>query len=84
MANFDEKAWVTFSNSHNGEDVVHDWKGFERVWFPVFNPIKGGHMDWDSELVMDICRTMFNDKHIGFGIAPTSQMRINNSVRDNF
>jgi hypothetical protein len=81
---FKEKAWVTFSNSTNGVDVDWDSTGFEKVWFPLIDPISGVHMDWDGKLVMDICRLMFNHKNIGFGIAPTSQMKMNKAVKDNF
>lgn len=65
-------AWVTFLD-----------QDFEKVWFPVTN--KHGHqLEWDSAIVMDFCREQFNRFGIQFGIAPTSQMVMGNSVRDNF
>ena len=67
-----EKAWVTFLND-----------GWESVWHPVTD-VTGNHLDW-SEDIMDHCRKQFNnsDNWVSFGIAPTSQMLLKNSVRDN-
>ncbi len=65
----EEKAWITFSD-----------KEFEQLWFPV--EVNGVHLDWDSNLIMNICRMAFADK--GWGISPTSQMLEHNACRDNF
>jgi hypothetical protein len=69
-----EMAWVTFF----GLD-------FETKWFPVTD-VFGNQLEWsDSNEIMTICRSQFNDKEnwVSFGIAPTSQMLMRNSVRDN-
>ena len=69
-----EMAWVTFF----GLD-------FETKWFPVTD-VCGNQLEWsDSNEIMTICRSQFNDKEkwVSFGIAPTSQMLMQNSVRDN-
>ena len=69
-----EMAWVTFVDN-----------GFETKWFPVTD-VCGNQLDWsDSEKIMAICRSQFNDekKWVSFGIAPTSQMLMQNSVKDN-
>ena len=71
-----EMAWVTFVDN-----------GFETKWFPVTD-VCGNQLDWsDSKKIMTICRSQFNNRDgIGwtyFGIAPTSQMLMKNSVRDN-
>lgn len=66
-----EKAWVTFSD----ED-------FEKVWHPVLDS-KGNHIDFDSEVTMNHCRIKWGRTR-AFGIAPTSQKKIGNAVRDNF
>jgi|TARA_R110000824_G_scaffold43407_1_gene127073 hypothetical protein len=69
-----EMAWVTFF----GLD-------FETKWFPVTD-VCGNQLDWsDSNKIMTICRSQFNDKEnwVSFGIAPTSQMLMKNSVKDN-
>lgn len=65
----EEKAWITFADN-----------GFEEIWFPL--ELNGVHLDWDSNLIMDKCRSTFPDKI--WGIAPTSQMIMNNASRDNF
>ena len=67
-----EMAWVTFMDD-----------GWETKWHPVTD-VLGNHLDW-SEEIMDHCRKQFNDSDnlVSFGIAPTSQMLIKNSVRDN-
>tara|TARA_B100000497_G_C7497544_1_gene304046 strand:+ start:345 stop:572 length:228 start_codon:yes stop_codon:yes gene_type:complete len=67
-----EMAWVTFLDN-----------GFEKIWHPVTD-ITGKHLMW-SEDIMDHCRSQFNDDKnwVTFGIAPTSQMLVANSVRDN-
>ena len=67
-----EMAWVTF---------LHD--GWETKWHPVTDH-KGTHLEFD-DTIMDHCRAQFNSKEnwISFGIAPTSQMMMKNSVRDN-
>tara|TARA_B110000483_G_scaffold64127_1_gene79860 strand:+ start:373 stop:603 length:231 start_codon:yes stop_codon:yes gene_type:complete len=69
-----EMAWVTFLD-----------KGWETKWFPVLCPITNLQLEFDSETTMDHCRIIFNndDNWVSFGIAPTSQMVIRNSVRDN-
>ena len=69
-----EMAWVTFLND-----------GWETKWFPVLCPITKRQLEFDSETTMDHCRIIFNndDNWVSFGIAPTSQMVIRNSVRDN-
>lgn len=69
-----EMAWVTF---------MHD--GWQTKWHPVTD-VCGNQLDWsDSEKIMTICRSQFNDKEnwVSFGIAQTSQMLMKNSVRDN-
>jgi hypothetical protein len=69
-----EMAWVTF---------VDD--GFETKWFPI-STITGNQLEWsDSNRIMNLCREKFNDKSdwVSFGIAPTSQMLMKNSVKDN-
>tara|TARA_R110002073_G_scaffold46664_1_gene127221 strand:+ start:49 stop:276 length:228 start_codon:yes stop_codon:yes gene_type:complete len=67
-----EMAWVTFMDN-----------GFETIWHPVTD-ITGKQLMW-SEDIMDHCRAQFNDSNnwISFGIAPTSQILVKNSVRDN-
>ena len=67
-----EMAWVTF---------LHD--GWETKWHHVTD-ITGKQLEW-SDKIMDRCRKQFNSKDnwISFGIAPTSQMMMQNSVRDN-
>jgi|TARA_R110002072_G_scaffold229281_1_gene386509 hypothetical protein len=68
----EEMAWVTFIDN-----------GWETIWHPVTD-IMGKQLMW-SEDIMDHCRTQFNNNEnwISFGIAPTSQMIIKNSVRNN-
>ena len=67
-----EMAWVTFLGD-----------GFEKIWHPVTDA-SGKQLMW-SEDIMDFCRAQFNVKEcwVSFGIAPTSQMIVQNSVRDN-
>ena len=67
-----EMAWVTFMGD-----------GFESIWHPVTDA-SGEQLEW-SEEIMDFCRAQFNntDCWVSFGIAPTSQMLVKNSVRDN-
>jgi len=67
-----EMAWVTFLDN-----------GWETKWHPVTN-IAGQQLEW-SDNIMDHCRAQFNDSDnwVSFGIAPTSQMLMKNSVRDN-
>ena len=70
-----EMAWVTFLND-----------GFKTKWFPVTD-VCGNQLEWsDSNEIMNICRSQFNNNGnwVSFGIAPTSQMVMLNSVRDNF
>lgn len=69
-----EMAWVTFLGD-----------GWETKWFPVLCPITGQQLEFDSELTMNHCRAQFNNEKnwVSFGIAPTSQMIFQNSVRDN-
>tara|TARA_B100000780_G_scaffold164649_1_gene115130 strand:- start:351 stop:581 length:231 start_codon:yes stop_codon:yes gene_type:complete len=70
----EEMAWVTFMND-----------GWEVKWYPVLCPITGVQLEFDSKITMDHCRAQFNNDNnwLSFGIAPTSQMVIRNSVRDN-
>ena len=74
----EEKAWVTFLVDDNGDTGV-----WEKEWFPVV--VNGIHLDFDEEDTMTICRIVFGEavKARTFGIAPTSQMLLGNSVRDN-
>ena len=67
-----EHAWVTF--------VTQD---FGTVWFPVI--VGGEHIPFNGRCfdTMKICRERWGDK-FSFGIAPTSQMLMGNSTRDNF
>ena len=67
-----EMAWVTF---------LHD--GWQGKWHPVTD-VTGNHLEFDDS-IMDHCRAQFNNKDnwVSFGIAPTSQMIMKNSVRDN-
>ena len=64
-----EQAWVTFLD----ED-------FQRIWHPI--EIAGIHVEWHSQIIMQVARERWSDR--GFGIAPTSQMILQNAVRDNF
>ena len=69
-----EMAWVTFVDN-----------GFETKWFSVTD-VFGNQLEWsDSNEIMTICRSQFNDNEnwVSFGIAPTSQMLMKNSVKDN-
>jgi len=70
-----EMAWITFM-----ED------GWETKWFPIVDPITGNQLEFD-DTIMDRCRAQYNGRinrdWIYFGIAPTSQMIMGNSVRDN-
>ena len=69
-----EMAWITFMND-----------GWQFKWFPVTS-ITGEQLEFD-DTIMDLCREKFNNRDnsgwIYFGIAPTSQMILCNSVRDN-
>lgn len=69
-----EMAWVTFMGN-----------GWETIWHPVTNAA-GEQLEWSDE-IMDHCRAQFNnslkDNWVNFGIAPTSQMLMKHSVRDN-
>jgi hypothetical protein len=67
-----EMAWITF---------MHD--GWQTKWHQVTD-VLGNHLDWSDE-IMNHCRKQFNnsDDWVSFGIAPTSQMMMQNSVRDN-
>jgi hypothetical protein len=71
-----EMSWITFADDK-----------WQTKWFPICTII-GAQIEWtDSCNIMDICREKFNTEAIEgtyFGIAPTSQMLLNNSVRDNF
>ena len=67
-----EMAWVTF---------LHD--GWETKWHPITDAM-GNQLEWGlngSKKIMDTCRAHFGN--VSFGIAQTSQMIVNNSVRDN-
>jgi hypothetical protein len=68
-----EMAWVTFMGD-----------GWETKWHPVLCPITGRKLVFD-DTIMDRCRSQFNKEEnwVYFGIAPTSQMLMKNSVRDN-
>jgi glutathione peroxidase-family protein len=66
-----EMAWVTFVN-----------EGFETIWYPVTD-YKGEQLEYDSEKIMNHCRHIYGKLNTYFGIAPTSQMIVNNSSRDN-
>ena len=75
MKNIDlnkEMAWVTFLND-----------GWETVWHPVTD-VTGKQLEWSDD-IMDHCRSQFNREGnwVSFGIAPTNQMILKNSVRDN-
>ena len=69
-----EMAWVTF--------LGEEW---ETKWYPVTD-ITGKQPPFD-ETTMDYCRAQYNGRDgrdwTYFGIAPTSQMILQNSVRDN-
>jgi len=72
-----EMAWITFRGD-----------GWGNKWFPVTS-ITGEQLEWsDSNHIMNLCREKFNNRDnsgwVYFGIAPTSQMVLNNPVRDNF
>ena len=72
-----EMAWVTFADN-----------GWQTKWFPVCT-ITGVQLEWtDSSHIMNLCREKFNNRDGSgwtyFGIAPTSQMLLKHSVRDNF
>ena len=69
-----EMAWVTFME-----------KGWQTIWHPITD-VSGNQLEWsDSNKIMNHCRTQFNTKGswVSFGIAPTSQMILENAVRDN-
>jgi len=69
-----EMAWITFADGTWGTK-----------WFPVTD-IKGNQLPFD-DTIMDYCRAQYNGRDgrdwTYFGIAPTSQMILGNSVRDN-
>jgi|TARA_R110000772_G_scaffold4566_1_gene16267 hypothetical protein len=67
-----EMAWVTFLND-----------GWETKWHPVTD-MMGNHLEFNNR-IMDLCREKFNRESnwVTFGIAPTSQMMMKNSVKDN-
>jgi len=69
-----EMAWVTFMGD-----------GWETQWYPITDTT-GNQLPFD-ETIMDYCRDQYNGRDgrewIYFGIAPTSQMMLRNSVRDN-
>jgi len=69
-----EMAWITFADGNWGTK-----------WFPVTD-IKGNQLPFD-DTIMDYCRAQYNGRDgrdwTYFGIAPTSQMILGNSVRDN-
>ena len=64
-----EMAWVTFLRD-----------GWETKWHAITDA-GGNQLEFDSEEAMNICRANFGN--VTFGIAQTSQMIVNNSVRDN-
>jgi len=69
-----EMAWVTF---------LHE--GWQTIWHPVTD-VMGNQLEWsDSNKIMNHCRAQFNKEGnwVSFGIAPTSQMILENAVRDN-
>lgn len=63
-----EKAWVTFLDDN-----------WEKRWYPILDSLTGRQLDYD-DTIMDLCRGQYKGY---FGIAPTSQMLRENSVRDN-
>jgi hypothetical protein len=67
-----EMAWITFMGDR-----------WETKWYPITD-VAGNHLEFD-DTIMDYCRAQFNNKEnwVQFGIAPTSQMLMKNSVRDN-
>jgi hypothetical protein len=67
-----EMAWVTFMD-----------EGWQTKWHPVTDVV-GNHLEFDDS-IMNHCRSQFNNKEnwVTFGIAPTSQMMMQNSVRNN-
>ena len=67
-----EMAWVTFMND-----------GWQTKWHPVTD-VTGKQLEWSDD-IMDHCRAQFNNDEnwVSFGIAQTSQMLLQNSVRDN-
>ena len=69
-----EMAWITFLDD-----------SWETKWHPVTDG-KGKQMVFDDS-IMDYCRAQYNGGNgrewTYFGIAPTSQMVLGNSVRDN-
>lgn len=74
-----EMAWITFADD-----------GWQTKWFPICT-ITGVQLQWidgDSNDIMNLCREKFNGRDGNgwtyFGIAPTSQVLLGNSVRDNF
>ena len=69
-----EMAWITFM-----ED------GWETKWHPVTDA-SGKQLEWgvNGLDIMNHCRAQFNNwDWKQFGIAQTSQMIMNNAVRDN-
>jgi len=64
-----EKAWVTFLDDN-----------WEKRWYPISDSSTGCQLDYD-DTIMDLCRRRYEGSY--FGIAPTSQMVMGNSVRDN-
>ena len=69
-----EMAWITFFND-----------GWRTIWHPVTD-VTGNQLEFD-DTIMDRCRAQYNGRNGGnwtyFGIAPTSQMLLQHSVRDN-
>ena len=68
-----EMAWVTFMAD-----------GWQTIWHPITD-VSGNQLEWsDSNKIMNHCRAQFNTEDwVTFGIAPTSQMILENAVRDN-
>ena len=68
-----EMAWVTFMD-----------EGWQTQWYPIVDTITGVQLPFD-DTIMDRCRSQFNKEGswVTFGIAPTSQMILENAVRDN-
>jgi hypothetical protein len=65
------KSWVTF---------MHD--NWQQHWWAITDT-NGNHLDWNSDLIMGICRRRFGSVGIQFGIANTEQMLMGNAMRDN-
>jgi hypothetical protein len=63
-----ELAWITFM----GEN-------YENEWYPIM--MNNRQLIWDDIFIMEICRERYINQF--WGISNTSQMLINNSLRNN-